>query len=101
MCRLFNVIIESNRYSVTVSRILSVREKFLESFSLGSTRQTTANSSVSELFRNSKRKGPSRSLTMIEKFNLMLGACRGVAFLHSKGYMHCDIKSPNFLIGKV
>ena len=26
---------------------------------------------------------------------------RGVAFLHSKGLMHCDIKSLNFLVNKV
>ena len=31
-------------------------------------------------------------------YDMMLDAARGIAFMHSKGYMHCDIKSPNFLV---
>ena len=29
---------------------------------------------------------------------MMQDCCAGVAFLHSKGLMHCDIKSLNFLV---
>jgi len=101
------IISESNRSSVYkyTSKTESVRRKLLGTlsekfFAIGSSRHTmatTASSAVSE----SKRKGTLRNLTKLEKYNLMLGACRGVAFLHSKGFMHCDIKSPNFLIAKV
>lgn len=31
-------------------------------------------------------------------FSMMLDAASGVEFLHSKGFMHCDIKSLNFLV---
>lgn len=34
-------------------------------------------------------------------YEMMLDAARGVAFLHSKGYVHCDIKSLNFLVNEV
>jgi serine/threonine protein kinase len=32
---------------------------------------------------------------------MMQEATRAVEFLHAKGYMHCDIKSLNFLVAKV
>lgn len=89
---------------------MSIREKFLNTlpeniFTFAVSRQTMATSisTVSEMRRESQKKGKCamRCFTKIEKYSLMLGACRGVAFLHSKGYMHCDIKSPNFLIAKV
>lgn len=34
-------------------------------------------------------------------YEMMLDAAKGVAFLHSKGYVHCDIKSLNFLVNEV
>lgn len=39
--------------------------------------------------------------TVEDIFRMLADAARGVAFLHSKGYMHCDIKSPNFLVAAV
>lgn len=38
------------------------------------------------------------SLSVFGKLELMSDVVRGIAFLHSKGYMHCDIKSLNFLV---
>lgn len=35
------------------------------------------------------------------RLRMMRDCTRGVAFLHSKGLMHCDIKSLNFLVNKV
>ena len=32
---------------------------------------------------------------------MMHDCAKGVEFLHSKGFMHCDIKSLNFLVTKV
>lgn len=32
------------------------------------------------------------------KYDMMLDAASGLAFMHSKGYMHCDIKSLNYLV---
>lgn len=32
------------------------------------------------------------------QYDMILDAARGIAFMHNKGYMHCDIKSPNFLV---
>jgi hypothetical protein len=42
-----------------------------------------------------------RPISLIEKFEMIKGAASGIAFLHSMGYMHCDIKSPNFLVNHV
>ena len=63
----------------------------------------TTVSAFSDYRRESQKKGSGvpRSFTMLEKYKLLLGAGRGMAFLHSRGYIHCDIKSPNFLIAKV
>lgn len=42
-----------------------------------------------------------RVLTWEEKFEMIVGVCRGLSFLHERGYMHCDLKSPNFLVSNV
>lgn len=42
-----------------------------------------------------------RILNWEEKFEMIVGACRGLSFLHERGYMHCDLKSPNFLVSDV
>ena len=34
-------------------------------------------------------------------YETMLDAARGLAFIHSKGYMHCDVKSLNYLVTAV
>jgi hypothetical protein len=46
-------------------------------------------------------RGEMRQLSWEEKFEMIVGVCRGLAFLHEKGYMHCDLKSPNFLVSNV
>lgn len=37
-------------------------------------------------------------LPMDLRLRMIRDCCSGVAFLHSKGLMHCDIKSLNFLV---
>lgn len=32
------------------------------------------------------------------RYNMVLDVCKAIEFIHSKGYMHCDIKSLNFLV---
>jgi serine/threonine protein kinase len=39
-------------------------------------------------------------LTMQERIVMMRDAIAGIAFLHSHGFLHCDIKSLNFLVDK-
>lgn len=34
------------------------------------------------------------------RLKMVRDCCAGVAFLHSRGLMHCDIKSLNFLVTK-
>ena len=41
------------------------------------------------------------SLSIIGKLEIMCDVVRGLAFMHSKGFMHCDIKSLNFLVSEV
>ena len=36
-----------------------------------------------------------------EKLIMMHDVVAGILFLHEQGYMHCDIKSPNFLVANV
>jgi serine/threonine protein kinase len=38
------------------------------------------------------------SLSVIGKLEFMSDVVRGLSYLHSRGYMHCDIKSLNFLV---
>jgi hypothetical protein len=40
-------------------------------------------------------------LLMSVRIRMCLDCCRAVAHLHSKGYIHCDIKSLNFLVCEV
>lgn len=106
---LFCVSSESTRGTLSSSRAFSVRaNKFMDNFFKlrSSSRLTLASGSSAagdHLHRSRKtaKLECPRYLTTMEKYHLMLGACRGIAFLHSKGFMHCDIKSPNFLIAKV
>jgi hypothetical protein len=48
-----------------------------------------------------KGSGETRQISLEEKFEMIVGACRGLSFLHERGYMHCDLKSPNFLVSNV
>jgi hypothetical protein len=41
------------------------------------------------------------NLSFNKRLVMMRDAIAGIAFLHEKGYMHCDIKSLNFLVGEV
>eukprot|EP01038_Epipyxis_sp_PR26KG_P012169 gene12169-16296_t len=50
----------------------------------------------------SRRKEPLYSraqyVSLEQRFRMMRDAASSIAFLHSKGFMHCDIKSLNFLV---
>ena len=41
------------------------------------------------------------TLSILQRLKMMKDAISGVAFLHSRGYLHCDIKSLNFLVDEV
>jgi serine/threonine protein kinase len=41
------------------------------------------------------------NLSFNKRLVMMRDAIAGIAFLHEKGYMHCDIKSLNFLVAEV
>jgi hypothetical protein len=41
------------------------------------------------------------SVSFHTRLQMMRDAVSGIAFMHSKGYMHCDIKSLNFLVDEV
>ncbi len=40
-------------------------------------------------------------VSLRQRVRMMRDAVNAIAFLHSKGYMHCDIKSLNFLVTEV
>lgn len=42
-----------------------------------------------------------RAVSIATRLMMMRDAATGIAFLHSKGFMHCDIKSLNFLVDEV
>lgn len=42
-----------------------------------------------------------RNLTSVERFNMIVDAITSIAHIHATGYMHCDIKSLNFLVTEV
>ena len=41
------------------------------------------------------------STTYNQRLRMMRDATAGIAFLHEQGYMHCDLKSLNFLVAEV
>jgi len=41
------------------------------------------------------------SLSFRKRMLMMRDAAAGIAHLHAQGYMHCDIKSLNFLVAEV
>lgn len=41
------------------------------------------------------------TFTLTEKLRMMHDVVAGILFLHQQGYVHCDIKSPNFLVANV
>lgn len=41
------------------------------------------------------------STTYNQRLRMMRDATAGIAFLHAQGYMHCDLKSLNFLVAEV
>lgn len=62
------------------------------SYSADSTPRPSASSTRAPL-------GPNLSFNM--RLVMMRDAIAGIAHLHAKGYMHCDIKSLNFLVAEV
>jgi hypothetical protein len=52
---------------------------------------------------NSAHVGTSQlpSFSFPEKLRMMHDVVAGILFLHEEGYIHCDIKSPNFLVANV
>jgi hypothetical protein len=45
--------------------------------------------------------GLAQYLSLTVRLRMMKDAVAGISFLHSKGFMHCDIKSLNFLVDEV
>jgi len=75
---------------------------FADRFSIGERESSKYLPRNSSLTTSSKRR-PSHieskpTFSMVEKFRMIIDASTGLAFLHERGYMHCDIKSPNFLV---
>ena len=86
-------------------------ESFVLSFSLPKTfsesTQQVADIATEDIFRTDL---PSfvleklpwvHSISLVGLLSMMADITRGVAHLHAKGYMHCDIKSLNFLVTEV
>jgi hypothetical protein len=48
-----------------------------------------------------RREEPKPVFTMREKLLMIVDACKGLEFLHANGFIHCDLKSPNFLVSNV
>lgn len=79
--------------------------------SLAATRNSFLASAVTSLLPNPfkthhnttslNQKLKARSFTMLEKFQMVKDCASGVAFLHNMGYMHCDMKSLNYLVNHV
>lgn len=44
---------------------------------------------------------PAKSITFEQRLLMMRDAVQAIAFLHSRGVMHCDIKSLNYLVDEV
>lgn len=44
---------------------------------------------------------PKPEFTLRERLLMIIDACKGLEFLHMNGYIHCDLKSPNFLVSNV
>lgn len=43
---------------------------------------------------------PAFALSFLQRLHMIQDAIRSIAYLHSQGYIHCDIKSLNFLVTK-
>ena len=50
--------------------------------------------------RDSNRLNFGRFIPLALRLKFCRDCCAGLSFLHSKGFMHCDIKSLNFLVSK-
>ena len=71
---------------------------FPESSSDNACENTAASSSTSSSLSKSNQFSLGRCLSDHIKVKLAHDCAAGVAFVHSKGLMHCDIKSLNFLV---
>ena len=70
---------------------------------------TTARKRLNELIRSGLSFGgtkhnltdslpPITRLSLLQRFHMMIDSINAIEYLHSKKYMHCDVKSLNFLV---
>lgn len=48
---------------------------------------------------NEDKEGYRRTYTLHRLLEIFIGACNGVAFAHSHGILHCDLKPGNLMVG--
>lgn len=69
--------------------------------SLDRERVTSVDSIRSQVFEMRTTFSTNPNVQMPVEVTMMLDAAQAVAFIHSKGYLHCDMKSLNYLVTDV
>lgn len=84
--------IRQSRYSTASANFTRTYESFVNMVS--STFQRSERPSVATITM-------AHGLSMMKRLCMMKDAVAGIAFLHERGFLHCDIKSLNFLVDEV